>query len=394
MEKRIAKLLLFLLSAILTACAPVVVNALHEPFHPSGSDRVKFVAEAQAVRGIAEISIFQRTFLKSGFCAGYVAGQCRPLPTPGLKTIRKCTFGDAPRVARCEAEVAPFADGTFVTYGATAKDSAGLAGEDSWIGFAVGTQADPNEPVPVYTRGSSGSSIDVVLIPVDYNGIPGRTYRDFMSDARRLVADGFLAHADITNNRSKWNFYVNPVTGGLLQSTIGTVVTRSTTPPANWPRIAALADTAAYVHHDTAWRDFATFNDAGTSQFTIDASTPGVIVHETGHAVFGLSDEYCCDGGTVQTAWPHSNLFDNLATCQLSANDHSVATAACIQVTALNGPCGGLDKKGKPVLGTTNLKWRMDVAGDMMGCGGSAGADGGLLDSARIYWYYTQHLNK
>jgi hypothetical protein len=381
-------LVLAILSVALSACAPLAVQALHAPFHPSSSDQVTFTADAQAARGVSEISILQRTFEQRGFCAAYVAGKCKPLPTLGVKTIKTCTFEARPPNAHCETTVGPFGDGTFVTYGASVKDAAGQTGEDQWIGFAAGKQDDPNEPVPVYTRGSSATTIDVVLIPVDYDGSPGRTYRNFVDDARRFITEGYLAHANITDNRGKWNFYVNPVTGGLIQTTIGSSVSRGVTEPANWSRISSLADTVGYVHNNGAWRDFAIFNDAGVAHFTILASTPGTIVHETGHAIFGLSDEYCCDGGTVTTSWPHDNLFNNQSACQTSATAHSVPVAACTQLSSTNGFCGGRDASGNPVLGVTNGLWRQDTAADLMGCGGNAGAAGGVLDGARIRWFY------
>lgn len=381
-------LVLAFLSMALSACAPLTVQALHAPFHPSNTDRVTFAADAQAADGVTEIEILQRTFAQRGFCAAYVAGKCVPLPTFGVQTIKSCRFDERPTSAHCEVAVGPFADGSFVTYGARVKDAAGRTGEDLWIGFAAGRQADPNEPVPVYTRGNSDSTIDIVLIPVDYNGVPRRTYRDFVADARNLVTAGYLAHAEITNRRDKWNFYVNPVTGGLQQNTIGGKVTRRVIEPANWSRFSSVAEVAAYVHHNAAWRDFANFNDAGTAHFTILASTPGTIVHETGHALFGLADEYCCDGGTVPTSWPHGNSFNDQATCQNSATTHGVATAACTQLSSTNGFCGGVDASGNAVLGGTNNLWRQDTAGDLMGCGGNGGAGGGVLDAARIRWVY------
>lgn len=387
---RIAALFFVLFVFALSGCTPPVIQALHAPFHPGGREPVTFLADAQAPEGVVEISIWRKTFEQQGFCAAWVAGKCVPLPTPKETVIKTCAFEERPTTAHCEVTAGPFGDGSFVTYGARIRDGRGLTAEDQWIGFAVGAQADPNEPVAVYTRDGSDSSIDIVLIPVDFNGAPGRTYRDFVTAARGLIAGGYLPHAQITNQRARWNFYVNPVTGGLLQSNVGGTVTRSVTQPANWSHIAPLADTVAYVHNNAAWRDFANFGGSGIGHFTIDATTPGTIVHETGHALFGLSDEYCCDGGTIATSWPHANLFQNLAACQTSAGNHGVATGACTQITTTVGFCGGNDASGNPVLGGTNLWWRQDGAGDLMGCGGNGGAAGGVLDAARIDWFYTQ----
>ena len=321
-----------------------------------------------------------------------------PLATFAERTVRTCHFEGAPSTAPCAAIVEPFADGTFVTYGARAKDAYGLTGEDLWIGFAAGRQADPNEPIAVYTRKSTGigagAGIDIVLLPVDFDGSPGRTTRDFVNSARNLIVAGYLAHADITLRRDKWNFYINPVTAGLSQTGSGANVSRSVTAPANWSRVAPIADTVGYVHNlDAAsWRDFANFGGTGIGHFTIRATAPGTIVHETGHAFFGLSDEYCCDGGTIATTWPHVNIFTAQQPCQDSASAHGVPTAACQQLTTTAlGVCGGLDGAGNPVLGPTNNLWRQDTPPDLMGCGANNGAAGGVLCAARIGWVYDRY---
>ena len=374
---------------LLTACATTpTVRVVHAPFHPSATDNVTFTADAHAEDGVSVIDIVQRSFDRAGFCAAYVAGRCVPLAMPTVKTVKSCRFEPVQADARCEAIVPPFGDGSFVTYGASVKDARGTTAEDEWIGFAVGTQADATAPVAVYTRGNDASALDVVLIPVDYNGVPGRTYRDFVGDVRRLVVEGYLAHEQVTNNRDKWNFYVNPVTGGLMQTTIGSTVNRSVTQPTNWSKVSAFADVAGYVHNNASWRDFASFGGGGVGSFTIQAPLTGTILHETGHAIFGLSDEYCCDGGIVTTSWQHENMFSSQASCQASAGAHGVTASDCTQLTATNGFCGGRDASGNPILGGTNQQWRQDAASDLMGCGGNSGADAGLLDDSRIHWLY------
>lgn len=388
--KRLYSLLAFVyLTMVLSGCTPLAVQALHTPFYPSATQQVTFSAEAQSDRGVAEITIVQRTFERNGFCAAYVAGECVPLPTLSEKTLRTCPIVPATTPAHCDVTVGPFGDGSFVTYGARARDASGSSAGDLWIGFAVGVQPDPNEPIAVYVRDDSAKAIDIVMVPVDYNGAPGRTFRNFVDDSRQLIVDGYLAHPSVTGNRSKWNFYVNPVSGGLFQSSIGGTVKRSMTQPSNWTRIAAVADAAAYMHHNSSWRDFANFGNAGgIGQFTIQAGTPGTVFHETGHAVFGLSDEYCCDGGIINSGWPHDNMFASQPTCIASATAHGVPSGACVQLTAAIGFCGGVDASGNAIIGATNLQWRQDAAGDLLGCGGNAGAAAGVLDAARIRWYY------
>lgn len=390
MERSLTRPALIAALLALAGCTTPVVRAIHSPFHPSNTDPITFSADASSTRGVTEIKILQRAFGDNGFCAAWVAGECVPLPTFADRTLKTCNFDPAQTSAHCEVTIDPIPDGSFVTYGATARNAGGETGEDKWIGFAAGRQADPQEPIAVYTRGSTASHIDVVLIPVGFNGVPGATTRDFETAARNLIVNGYLAHAQITDNRNQWNFYVNPVTGGLTQTISGSKVTQSVTPPLNWGRVSAIADAVGYTHTQSpaSWRDAANFVSGGVGYFTIKSTTPLTIVHETGHAVFGLSDEYCCDGGIVTVGWPHANMFNTQADCQASATAHGVATSSCVQITATNGFCGGKDGAGNAVLGTTNNKWREDAASDLMGCGANASVPAGLLDSARISWYY------
>lgn len=372
------------LALMFSGCSLPAVQALHAPFHPAATEMVTLTAEAQAPDGIAEISIVRRSFEFSGECAAWVGGACVPLKALVENVVQTCSIEGNPTTARCEVNVGPFRDGTFITYGARVRDAQGKTAQDQWIGFAVGQQTNANEPIPVYTRADSADAIDVVLIPVDYNGTPGRTFRDFVTAARAFVANGYLAHTQVTSDRRNWNFYVNPVTGGLLQTPTG----RSVTQPLNWSNISTLADTVAYVHNNgTWWRDFANFGTPG--HFTINSGAVGTIMHETGHALFGLSDEYCCDGGTVDVAWPHANIFQTQADCQSSATSHGVATTACTQLSSTVGFCGG-GTAANPALGPTNQLWRQDADSDLMGCGGTTGAAGGQLDGERIDWFYQQ----
>ena len=82
-----------------------------------------------------------------------------PLPTLSDQIVKTCTFDGHPSTSQhCEATIGPFPDGKFIAYGAQALDAKGQTGVDQWIGFAVGAQKDPDEPIAVYTRGGTIST--------------------------------------------------------------------------------------------------------------------------------------------------------------------------------------------------------------------------------------------
>ena len=53
----------------------------------------------------------------------------------------------------------------------------------------------------------------------------------------------------------------------------------------------------AFVLHETPWRDCA---PGGGKKVTIERREYPTTLHEMGHRPFGLSDQYCCDGGYAQ----------------------------------------------------------------------------------------------
>ena len=107
--------------------------------------------------------------------------------------------------------------------------------------------------------------------------------------------------------------------------------------------------------------------------------------HEVGHGIFGLSDEYCCDGGFMPTTAPHINLFADQASCEASALAHGVDKKKCTHMPAPDACPSAVSNSPY----STNGKWRMDDD-DAMRCGGELGIGGGdygLLDQRRVRWF-------
>ena len=408
------------MSAALSGCTTVPsVRAMHSPLQPTNSETVTFTARARAPAGLSQITIWQRSFQYGGDCAAWVAGKCVPLKTFVALPIKTCTLSGAPTVDTCTVDVGPFQDGSFITYGATAKDVNGWGAEDRWIGFAAGEYPYPDDPIPVYVRGEGTDSVDIVFIPDrDYvqRRVPAPVILNngnqrFLADVHRLLTDGYFANTLIDATRKRWNFYVTYKRGSVIGSQpqpappAPPVPSCQITPPSNWANLAAVVNTAAYVHTRTIGPDGNQFRDCapgfattGANAFMITASgTASTAVHETGHAAFGLSDEYCCDGGIITTAWPHPNMFATQADCQTSATAHGVPMGNCTMITTTTGFCGGTvpppagsppGTPPAPVLGATNNMWRQDDDSDLMGCGANTGGAAGTLDVQRILWYY------
>jgi hypothetical protein len=387
------------------------VTVLHSPMQPTNSQAVTYTAKAHAPLGVSVIKIWRWSLGYGKFCVDWVGGQCVPLKGPQVTLIKTCNFPEAPVDAVCAVQNGPYADGSFITYGATTRDIKGNAAEDRWIGFAAGAYPTPNDPIPIYVRGDPATSVDIVFVPdKDYvtflsSSLAVDPNAQFKSDVERFVTQGYFVQPAVSDSRDRWNFYVTYKPGvavGYMVKPPAGYVSCQNTFPSNWTTLAATVDAAAFVHTRTTDVDGNVFRDcspppaaSGPNPFSITSSgTVSTIVHETGHAVFALSDEYCCDGGIITNSWPDQNMFTSQSACQTSAVAHGVPIANCVQLTTTVRFCGGTNPDGTPAIGgpgSTNNQWAQDVAGDLMGCGANSGAAAGTLDERRVYWYY-DHL--
>src|SRR5206468_1951443 len=74
----------------------------------------------------------------------------------------------------------------------------------------------------------------------------------------------------------------------------------------------------------------------GGGNFSAQKGGFGVVRHETGHAPFGLSDEYCCDGGYWQPS-TDPNLYSSQANCANDAPNVTRTASACHSITVNGG---------------------------------------------------------
>jgi hypothetical protein len=100
------------------------------------------------------------------------------------------------------------------------------------------------------------------------------------------------------------------------------------------------------------------------------------LIHESGHALFDLKDEYCCDSSYSQQACV-PNLWSSLANCQADAPNLGYAASDCVRLTSATQ--------------TLNF-WRVDptgTSGCMMGPSQhNAGSDYLSADRRRITWRF------
>lgn len=170
----------------------------------------------------------------------------------------------------------------------------------------------PSLCLPIIYNGDSDDKIDIVFVrDEDYGG----NNEIFLQDVMSHIEKGYFGADEFSNNKCKFNFYYfngEGDYGGLGEWSL----------PNAFFSNCAFADVAAIIFNSDL--------RASRSNFRISAqaSDTDTIVHESGHAIFDLRDEYCCDGGYRELR-EHSNVFHSLANCQASSSNPAGCTNYC-----------------------------------------------------------------
>ena len=318
----------------------VHVHCIHDPIWPQPGEQVKITAVALGdnlePRIVDKIQITQ--------------GTSSPVLEATDTPVASYTAG-------------PF-NGTEFTYSCIAlsdDDSNGNydAGEVADSGYrtvAVGVPAG-SRGVPVIQTGPEDQRPDVVLIP------DNASYSDamdsvFLQDAKNMIDLYYLSGLVFLDNQDKVNFWIAQDTGSA-----GGYVPPDCTrmPPANWAADYAFNDAAAILHRkdirDCAWKGVATAQTVGFDENHVlipFKQTLGFspFVHELGHAIYGLADEYCgtragadpsivCDGGYFQ-APSFPNVFNSLSACDTDrATDPDGGMKVCQSFVSQNPKTSG-----------------------------------------------------
>jgi hypothetical protein len=137
-----------------------------------------------------------------------------------------------------------------------------------------------------------------------------------------VIGGLYFKYAIIKDGRGFYNFYYSGKQGNYESGC-------NFNNPSNMATLTATGDAIFFLHKDEE-RDCSTGKRV-SSEINYDKS----LVHETGHILFGLKDEYCCDSSySAQPCFP--NLWDSLSACQAAAPIIGYPATNCQRLGSLN----------------------------------------------------------
>jgi len=159
--------------------------------------------------------------------------------------------------------------------------------------------------IPIIKNGPNKDKINVIFVPdTDYGGNMTR----FLNDVMNLIQYGYKGATEIDDNLCRFNFYYYNDSGDYQQ------VCQKWDLPKDYNSHCGFADSTAIVFSSGGRACSA----GGGNVFSTPAKENKTVVHESGHSIFVLKDEYCCDGGYNQIS-PFPNIYHSNASCQANS---------------------------------------------------------------------------
>ena len=184
-------------------------------------------------------------------------------------------------------------------------------------------------PIRVKDQHNSGQ-IDVVFVPdVSYSGNLAQFGLDVVNHIRNgyFMIDQWAVDPIPADYKDRFNFY-------LYNSGFGNNETCSGTLPTDFWTDASFTDSAGILAQSGAWGCASGLGPP--SNWIALTSRRDIVIHESGHSIFGLVDEYC--GNTYYTQNdPDTNVWSSNASCQADIATAGFTLGNCRQIKS--GTC-------------------------------------------------------
>jgi hypothetical protein len=333
---------------LLAACAGSPrINALHDPLYRADQHSSTITARARETRdGISSITVTatvgELTACQNG--GMFALPSLIPCRQGAFSVSATCFFAAIKTEVSCALPLT-MTPRRLVTYSATTRSAGNRTASTGAVTYAGGqplTQVTIRLPFATITQNwetarpviwrtdapanttDRGDRIDLGYLPNSDYG----SYRAFTDDLQPMALQVFYTD---TNSFSAWTRTFR----NIFNLWAGPTGARNTS--CNFP-VDAPAQTvrgafdATAVLHRNDFRDCATIalgGGIGTTQTTLGDGA-WVFVHEMGHYVFGLGDEYV-GGGNSAVSTPR-NVHGSEGACQSTSTSEGLTSANCMQI--------------------------------------------------------------
>jgi peptidoglycan/xylan/chitin deacetylase (PgdA/CDA1 family) len=188
-------------------------------------------------------------------------------------------------------------------------------------------------PVPNRTIGKSDDKIDLVFVPDTDYGTPQNIdtwLPTFLSHINDQITQRLGGQPPVSGNLNRFNFYYTRDQGDATPDNKGP----QSTLPAGLVSDCPFAD-AIVVFHNEEFGDSSSVNQR-PNIYSAEGPVGRSFIHESGHGLFGLADEY--DGPTYYfQPNPQPNIWRTEAACRTDATNEGWNPDDCWQFTTRDG---------------------------------------------------------
>lgn len=315
---------LALLAILLAACTTDPRTARVDELDVLATHSPIFVTDGESLTVQADVETDAGNYFVFLFVEGVFEEACDSTPTCSV-TVGPLDATDPQtsvigRPIEYEAIVLPYNYGTCTVPSCQASDinftAITGAAPDYLYGTTAGVPSLSRPVIPVLQQAPTFDAIDIVFHQAsDYD--PTDLQAAFIDDVEDKIYDVYLQRDLIAANFEAFNFYVYTKTGEA--DDCGTA-------NADIASDATFRDVDAVLH-------LATLRDCAIgSHFSAEGGPTKAFLHESGHAVFGLSDEY--DGDTRYfEATVEPNIWAEEPDCETEQSSQGRPTSACAEFT-------------------------------------------------------------
>lgn len=338
----------------------------HSPAHPLANEKIEFAVKAIGNVDRIEIVVDHEQLSVAA------DGSLSKSPLRTNIQVASCTVPMPYEILWCFGSLENgFSDGSLITARAIAGGPDGEIDTEIYQ-FAAGAYPFSSDPIPIRVTGSSNERLDIVFVPAE-DVEPDRLRRQLSS----LINDQYFSYEAFKGvpgypYRRVYNFFYTPEKGNY-EHTEGEKKCEFTRPK-NYSILEQFADAIAILHE-------AELRNCRQGILMSSEIIGGKsLFHESGHALFGLLDEYCCDSYYKELDFA-PNIWESADACEADASNIGYSTSMCARISS-------------PF--RTIPFWRVDptiVPGSLMGQSKSLQSSTFLNASMRrILWRYNQCL--